>query len=261
MIPPDFKPSYARTRAGLMHFVASGEGPSVVLLHQAPGSWDEFRLVMPLLTGRTAIAVDLLGFGCSELIEDHSIERYAESVVALLDHLELEDVDVVGHKLGGIVAVEAAAQDPSRLRRLVVSGIPYVDEEYRRQRSALHPLSLVELRDDGRHLAELWVKRAGYYPPARPDLLNRFVRDVLWLGDQAEEAHTAISNYRMEDRTTFKGPVLCIAATADPWYDQVDRLAARLPDARVVELPGGTVPLMEQMPQEVASIVNDFLDE
>jgi pimeloyl-ACP methyl ester carboxylesterase len=144
---------------------------------------------------------------------------------------------------------------------MVVSGTPYVDEEYRRQRSSLHPLSLVELQDDGRHLAELWVRRAGFYPPARPDLLNRFVRDVLWLGDQAEEAHTAISTYRMEGRTTFEGPVLCLAATADPWYDQVERLADRLPSSRVVKVPGGTVPLMEQKPEEVASIVNDFLDE
>lgn len=261
MILPEFRPSYARTRAGLMHVVASGDGPPVVLLHQAPGSWDEFRMVMPLLVGRTALAVDLIGFGCSELIEDHSIERYAESVLALLDHMALEDVDIVGHKLGGIIAVEAAAQDPSRLRRLVLSGVPYVDEDYRRQRSSLHPLSLVEWQDDGRHLTELWVRRAGYYPPARPDLLNRFVRDVLWLGDQAEEAHTAISTYRMEGRTTFTGPVLCIAATADPWYDQVDRLANRLPHARVVKVPGGTVPLMEQMPEQVASIVNDFLGE
>src|SRR5262249_19514661 len=101
MIPADFVPSYARTRAGLMHFVACGEGPPVVLLHQAPGAWDEFRMVMPLLRGRTAIAVDVIGFGASELIEEHSIERYAESVVALLDHLGVEDVDIVGHKLGG----------------------------------------------------------------------------------------------------------------------------------------------------------------
>jgi pimeloyl-ACP methyl ester carboxylesterase len=261
MTPEGFMPAYARTRAGLIHHVAYGDGPPVVLLHQAPGSWDEFRLLMPLLSGRTAIAVDLVGFGCSELIEDHSIERYADATLALLEHLDLTEVDVVGHKLGGIVAIEAAAQDAARLRRLVVSGTPYVDEEYRQQRSALHPLSLVELQDDGRHLNELWVRRSGFYPPARPDLLNRYVREVLWLDDQAEEAHNAISRYHMEGRTTFGGPVLCLAATADPWYDQVNRLADRLAQAKVIKVPGGTVPLMEQMPQEVAALVNDFLAE
>lgn len=261
MTPPDFFPQYVATRAGLMHVVSTGDGPPVLLLHQAPGSWDEFLSVMPLLTGRRALAVDLIGFGCSQQIDDHSIPRYADSVLALLDALDLHDVDVVGHKLGGIVAVEASAMDPSRLRRLVLSGAPYVDEVYRRQRSALHPLSLVEQQDDGRHLNELWVRRSGFYPPARPDLLNRFVRDVLWLGDQAEEAHNAISAYRMEGRTTFPGPVLCLAATADPWYEEVKRLADQLPNARLTSVCGGTVPLMEHMPREIAALVNSFLDE
>lgn len=261
MIPPEFAPAYARTRAGLMHYVTYGDGAPILLLHQAPGSWDEFRSLMPLLTERRAIAVDIIGFGCSELIPDHSIERYADALLALLEHLDLNGVDIVGHKLGGIVAVEAAAQDASRIRQLVLSGTPYVDEQYRQQRFDLHPLSMVELQDDGRHLTELWVRRSGFYPPARPDLLNRFVRNVLWLEDQAEEAHRAITTYRMEGRTTFEGPVLCLAPTADPWCDQVGRLASRLPNARVQEVPGGTVPLMEEMPHEVASMLNDFFTD
>ncbi len=260
MIPTSFTPSYASTRAGRIHYVTHGDGPPVLLLHQAPGAWDEFRMLMPLFTRNTTIAIDMLGFGCSEPLTEHSIERYADAVVALLEHLRLTEVDVVGHKLGGIVAVEASHQAPTRFRRLVLSGAPYVDEAYREQRSTLSPWSSVELQDDGRHLTELWVRRSGYYPPARPDLLNRFVRDVLWLDDQAEDAHQAISTYRMEGRCTFPGPVLCLAATADPWNDQASRLVDQFAGAKLHKLPGGTVPLMEQMPYEVAEIVQDFFD-
>ncbi|MFC4055458.1 alpha/beta fold hydrolase [Actinomadura syzygii] len=263
MIAPMFSPHYARTRSGLMHYVEMGAGEPLLLLHQTPRSWDEFRLLMPLLAEqRRVIAPDIIGYGASESIPDHSIERYADSVLALLEELGLDRVDLLGHQLGGIIAIEMSHRRPERLRRLVLSGTPYVDEEFRRERPPMHPLSMVELQDDGRHLMELWVRRSGFYPPARPDLLNRYVRDVLLLEDQAEDGHRAISTYRMEGRTGYRGPVLCIGATADPIaFHQVPRLVERLPQARLEIIQGGMVPLMEQLPEEVAALVSKFLDE
>ena len=263
MIAPMFSPHYARTSRGLIHYVELGSGDPLVLLHQAPRSWDEFREIMPILANtRRVIAPDIIGFGASETIEDHSIERYAEAVLALLEELGLDRVHLLGHQLGGIVAVEASHQQPRRVRSLILSGTPYVDEEFRKDRPPMHPLSLVELQDDGRHLTELWVRRSGFYPPARPDLLDRYVRDVLLLEDQAEEGHRAISDYRMEGRTSYRGPVLCIGATADPIaFHHVPRLIEQLPQARLEVIAGGMVPLMEHMPAEVAALVSTFLDE
>jgi pimeloyl-ACP methyl ester carboxylesterase len=263
MIAPMFSPNYARTRSGLIHYVELGSGDPLVLLHQAPRSWDEFRELMPLLADRRrVIAPDILGFGASGSIEDHSIERYAGAILALLDELGLDQVDMLGHQLGGIVTVEASAQNPDRLRRVILSGTPYVDETFRRHRPQMHPLSLVELQDDGRHLMELWVRRSGFYPPARPDLLDRYVRDVLLQEGQAEEGHQAISAYRMEGRTSYRGPVLCIGATADPIsFHEVPRLVEQFPQARLEVIQGGMVPLMEQMPTEVVQVVTKFLDD
>jgi pimeloyl-ACP methyl ester carboxylesterase len=135
-----------------------------------------------------------------------------------------------------------------------------VDETFRRRRPELHPLSHVEVQDDGRHLMELWVRRNGFYPPARPDLLDRYVRDVLLQEGHAEEGHRAISNYRMEGRTTYRGPVLLIGATADPVsFPEVPRLAEQFPQHLLEVIAGGMVPLMEQLPAEVAEIVTSFL--
>jgi pimeloyl-ACP methyl ester carboxylesterase len=262
MIDRSFEPHYVRTSSGLMHVVEMGKGSPLVLLHQVPRSWDEFRELMPLVAdGRRVIAPDLIGFGASEFITDHSIERYADSVLALLDALGLDEVDLLGHHMGGMVAVELSAKAPERIRRMVLSGTPYVDETFRRRRPELHPLSHVEIQDDGRHLMELWVRRNGLYPPARPDLLNRYVRDVLLQEGRAEEGHKAISKYQMEDRTTYRRPVLLIAATADPVsFPEVPRLAEQFPQHQLAVIPGGMVPLMEQMPMEVAEIVTAFLD-
>lgn len=124
----------------------------------------------------------------------------------------------------------------------------------------MHPWSIVDLQDDGRHLMELWVRRSGFYPPARPDLLDRFVRDALLLEDQAEAGHHAITNYEMEGRTTYEGPMLCIAATDDPIsYDEVPRLHAQFPQSELFVVEGGMVPLMEHMPGVVADVVSAFL--
>lgn len=263
MIDPAFAPHYARTREGLIHYVELGAGDPLVLLHQTPRSWDEFRDLMPLLADRhRLIAPDMIGFGASERIVDHSIERYARSVVALLDELDLGRIDLLGHQMGGMVAVEISATVPERIRRMVLSGTPYVDEPFRQRRAGRHPLSLVELQDDGRHLMEIWVRRSGFYPPARPDLLDRYVRDVLLQEDQAEEGHRAITAYRMEGRTTYRGPLLCMGATADPVaFPEVPRLVEQYPQAELEVVQGGMVPLMEYMPEEVAAIVTKFFDK
>ena len=73
-----------------VHCVLAGDGPAVLLLHQTPRSWDEYRDVIPLLAERRrVIAMDTVGFGDSSPLPDgeDSIERWAAAAVALLDEL------------------------------------------------------------------------------------------------------------------------------------------------------------------------------
>ena len=86
--------------AGSIHCVLAGTGRPVLLLHQTPRSWDEYRDVLPLL-GRhvQAIAVDTIGFGdsCKPPLGQDSIEHWAQVSVGLLDALGIEHFAVVGH--------------------------------------------------------------------------------------------------------------------------------------------------------------------
>jgi pimeloyl-ACP methyl ester carboxylesterase len=254
---------YADTPFGQLHYAEAGSGPVLLLLHQTPRSHDEFREVQPLLADRhRVIAMDMLGFGLSAVLEKpQTIEQYAAGAFALLDALDVDDAVVLGHHTGAAVALEMAAARATRVRALVLSSPPWTGPEYRSGRVSV---DAVETDADGNHLGELWRLRQPYYPVGRPDLLERFVRDALAPGVDPTEGHRACHRYRMEDRVGLvTAPVLLIGASADPFaLPNLAVLSERLTAARSIDsaiIEGGTIPLMEQAPQQVAELVDDFL--
>jgi pimeloyl-ACP methyl ester carboxylesterase len=256
---------YADTPFGQLHYADVGSGPVILLLHQTPRSYDEFREVQPLLAGRhRVIAMDMLGFGLSAVLKaPQTIEEYAAGAFALLDALQVDDAVVLGHHTGAAVALEMAAADAARVRALVLSSPPWTGPEYRSSHADGPGVDAVDTDADGNHLVELWRLRQPYYPTGRPDLLERFIRDALAVVDPAE-GHRACARYRMEDRVALvTAPVLLIGASADPFaLPNVAVLQERLIAAPCIAsavIEGGTIPLMEQAPQEVADVVGHFL--
>ena len=173
--------AFVETRVGRIHYATAGEGDPVLLLHQTPRSWDEYRDVIPLLAADFRVfAMDTIGFGDSDKpSRPASVEGYGLGVVAFLDAIELSNTSIVGHHTGGVVAVEVAATHPERVDHLVLSGTTCVDEEGRRIAAEWPSIDDVEFRPDGSHLTKLWQKRMPYYPADRPDLLHRLVLDCL----------------------------------------------------------------------------------
>ena len=110
---------------------ADAAAPPVVLVHGTgadAGAWDE---VAPRLAERRTVhAVDLRGHGTSAWPGTYSVALMAEDLVGLLDHLPEPAVDLVGHSLGGLVALRAAVARPDRVRRLVLEdvGMPHPRE-------------------------------------------------------------------------------------------------------------------------------------
>ncbi|WP_331755644.1 alpha/beta hydrolase [Streptomyces sp. NBC_01643] len=255
--------AYAEVPSGQIHYVEAGTGDPVLLLHQTPRSWTEFRYVLPLL-GRThrAIAMDTLGFGESSpprINGVESIEFYAAGVIELLDALGIEKASLVGHHTGGIIAVEVAACYPDRVDRLVLSCTPLVDEEGRLGRPKVDH---APVQQDGGHLVDLWRARQPYYPDGRPDLLEAFIIDALKAGTRRFEGHEAVARYEMEHRLPhLKCPVLLVGAPGDNTYVDLPRWAAALPSSRSVKIDGGMVPLPDHLPEQFTSCVQEFLAE
>ena len=258
--------AYADTPLGQVHYVEQGDGPVIVLMHQTPRSFDEYREVLPLLAeSRRVLAIDMPGFGLSyEIAAPQSIEAIADGVLAFLAALSIETTDLLGHHTGGAVAVEIAARAPQRVRSLLLSSAPWADETYRDAHAGGPGVDEADIADDGSHLTTLWALRQPYYPASRPDLLDRFVRDALAPGVTPAEGHMACGRYAMEDRIGHVvAPTLLIGASDDPFaLPSVAKLAEHLVNAERVDqaiIPGGTIPLMETKSREVVDAVETFL--
>jgi pimeloyl-ACP methyl ester carboxylesterase len=265
MEKPIIKRGFVDTPEGQIHYAMTGQGKPVLLLHQTPRSWDEYRDVLPILGKKYwAIAMDTVGFGDSyKPVEKGSIEQYAGGVIGFLDAMSIDRISIVGHHTGGVIAVEVAASYPERIEKLVLSSTPYVDAEDRKRRKTHPPIDAVESKEDGSHLTELWQKRIPFYPKNRPDLLTRFVIDALKLGDRLEEGHQAVNAYIMEDKTPLiKAPTLVVAGADDPFsFPRMEPLSKGIKGSKTAVIEGGMVPVVDQMPNDFARIVIHFLDE
>ena len=111
---------YVDTGAGEVAYRTVGSGPDVLFVHGWPVSSATFRTLLPHLTDHvTCHLIDLPGAGSSRFSDDTplSIANHIHSVRAVVDHLQLDGVAVVGHDSGGLIARHAVAGDP-RLRAL-----------------------------------------------------------------------------------------------------------------------------------------------
>jgi pimeloyl-ACP methyl ester carboxylesterase len=100
----------------------AGEGPAILLIHGVTGSSAQWESVMRLLSDRfTVIAPDLLGHGQSAKPRgDYSLGAYASGLRDLTVALGVRRATVVGHSLGGGIALQFAYQFPERTDRLTL---------------------------------------------------------------------------------------------------------------------------------------------
>jgi pimeloyl-ACP methyl ester carboxylesterase len=108
-----------------MRVVEAGIGPPVVLIHDILVSHLEFEAVIePLAASMRVLAPDLPGFGQSEKPSParyaYGIESFAEAMMDMIAGLGLGRVSVVGHSMGGAVAIALAAEHPELVERLVL---------------------------------------------------------------------------------------------------------------------------------------------
>jgi 3-oxoadipate enol-lactonase len=112
-----------RATEGRVAWIEHGSGPPLLLIHGVMISGAMFEPVLDAFAARHRVIVpDLRGHGRSRALPPpYSAARLAADLTAVLDHLGLPSVDVLGYSQGGAVAQQLAADQPERCRRLVLA--------------------------------------------------------------------------------------------------------------------------------------------
>jgi pimeloyl-ACP methyl ester carboxylesterase len=178
-----------------VRYLSAGSGPPVLLIHGITSSADTWAAAISGLARRhTVIAPDLLGHGASAKPRgDYSLGAYASGVRDLLAALGHDQVSVVGHSLGGGVAMQFAYQFPERTERLALVSSGGLGREVNLLlRAAALPgaelvLPLLVPRWLGRAVGGAGWAGARLGLSARPDL-GEMVRGFLSLNDAEARA-------------------------------------------------------------------------
>jgi pimeloyl-ACP methyl ester carboxylesterase len=243
------------------------DGPRLLLLHGYASNAQAWRAVMERLDGQFRMAaVDAVGFGWSTRYPGRPLtgDEYAERIAGVLDALDWPTAHVAGQSWGGGLAQRLAAAHPDRVDRMVL--VATVDA------SRTLWLGTAGLRLGIRFpwLARIAVRRAqriaaraagvgagelarGYVDPLRlpgtEAFLDRFI------AEHATSSHL--------DLGRIAAPTLVIGPLEDRVVlPEVTRsVAARIPNARYVALPGAGHSVAAEAPEVVADLIADFLGE
>ncbi|QGG96877.1 alpha/beta fold hydrolase [Actinomarinicola tropica] len=213
-----------------------GDGPAVVLHHgfaaDARTNWDAPGITGHLVdAGRRVVALDARGHGRSGKPHDpaaYDAPAMARDVSALLDHLDLGEVDLVGYSMGAFVSLEVATRD-DRLRSLTLGGIG---------------AGALPRRDGGTGPAidreAVAVAMEADDPSAAQGGGRAFraLADATGADRQALAAVLRSSPHRPDDVGSVSVPVLVVAGLDDPLAAGVDELASAFSRSRLVRVPG-----------------------
>jgi pimeloyl-ACP methyl ester carboxylesterase len=238
------------TRIGdfLIHSEHVGEGPCVVLLHGLSGSRRWWRYTAPALARRFRVHVpELVGFGGSRrAARQPDMAEMAAVVAEWMARVGAADPRLVGHSMGGQIALHVAAEQsmPSRLVLVDSSGLP---------RSWT-------LADAARLLAGILPPRSWGSPAFVPTIAV----DALLAGPRAllrSTRHLLVDDVRpLLSRITC--PTLLIWGALDPLVplEHGNALAAGISGARLVVLRDAAHNPMADRPAEFNRVLLDFLD-
>jgi pimeloyl-ACP methyl ester carboxylesterase len=250
-------------------YTVHGEGSRTTVL--TPGLLLSQKMQLPLARnlarrGNRVITLDPLGHGASDRPRQmwrYSISEFAKQVVALLDHLELEEAVIGGTSLGANISLEVAATAPERLRGMIIE-MPVLDNAIPASAAAFTPL-LFALTFGG-PVMNLVARVARAVPRERVPFGLELGLD--WLA-QDPGASSAVLQGILFGRTapdhtirrTLQTPALVIGHPRDPVhpFSDADMLAAELPNARLID--ANSIVELRVKPKRLTAKIADFVED
>jgi len=246
-----------------------GEGPPLVLVQGLGNDHRPYHWLRERLVGRArTVVLDNRGTGESDVPEGpYTIERMADDVAGLLDHLGIERTHLMGISLGGYVALAFAIRHPGRLARLVV-GCSYMVGSPERLEMPGETVEVLTSREGTpEEIARrgLAIALSERFRARRPDVFEEIVRFRV-------ERPTSLEGYmaQLQAGMTFdaEAGAAGIAAPTLVIHGDDDRvvpvargreLASTIPGARLEILEGVGHQFFVEEPERTADLVASFI--
>lgn len=243
-----------------------GEGQPVMLVHgfgEDHHVWDE--QVIQLKKRFKVILPDLPGSGDSALNADVSMENMAEALYVVLQEEELDGIALLGHSMGGYVALAFAEQYPQAVKALgLIHSTAYADTE---EKKATRRKGIEFIRNHGVHEFLKGIVPNLFSPATRqayPELVTKLINQYKNMDAFALAAYYEAMMAR-PDRTevlkNFKRPVLFLAGEQDtviPYAHVVQQSALPLLSYLHVLQRSGHMGMWEE-PNECGFILEDYI--
>lgn len=244
----------------------------ILLIHGWGGTgsyWHETAFELSI--GAKVIVPDLPGTGRSQPVcKTQRLADQVETLIDLLDELEVERVQVVGHSMGGAMALLLAAAQPQRVERVILTSLSFFLT--RLQKRVYHGVMSVFKASMGLRrpwmvsvpgLTQAMAKRYFHNVPENPTLLRRGLRDFLELdaGTAVACADDAPTDAIPEAGAKVKAPVMLIACRQDRVMppENVAFTAETIPNCQVRWIEDcGHMPMLEK-PDEYLTLLRSFL--
>ncbi len=191
----------------LVHYEAIGRGRPVVFIHGWLGSWRYWMAAMDDLSERyRAYALDLWGFGDTNRRQDgYSLSAYVDMVEQFLDAMGIQQAVLVGHSLGGAVAIRAAVRMPERVDRLIAVNAPLTGS------AIAPPLATFSNHHNGDWIARILGRRqASAYPEVQIEAVKTDLSAVI------RSVQTVRAEDLRSDLESITCPVLLVFGRNDP---------------------------------------------
>jgi pimeloyl-ACP methyl ester carboxylesterase len=247
---------------------AKAAGRPLILVHGLLLSQEMHRPLAKALAarGNRVITVDLLGHGKSDRPRDmwrYSMGAFAEQLLALMDHLELEEAAVMGTSLGANTALEVASRAPERLRGMVIE-MPVLDNALPASALTFTPILLA--LTFGEPAMGLLARGARAIPrrllPLYGNVLLDTIRQEPGPGGALLQGlfFGRVAPHR-DERRTFTMPALVLGHRRDPVHPFSDagQLASELPNGRL--LVADSLLELRLRPERLTEEIASFLDD
>ena len=252
-------------------YIDEGGGPPLVLIHGIP-TWGYLwsTVIPPLAEDSRVLVPDLAGFGFSDKRDrfDRSIGRQAEYLDSWMRAIGVERATIVGHDIGGGVALRLATSMPERVERLVViNTVCYDSWPIELMLQIGHPAAARRL--SGRMLTTILRQalKGGFHstpPTALLDgLLAPYATDVgkLSLIRNASALNTNLTTEIVDRLPSIRVPTMILWG-ADDRFQPVEygrRLADDIPGSRFEAISRARHFVMIDRPRAVVGLLRDFL--